>query len=78
VAECEEANVDENGTKQLIFSLTQFCARNNVSRSTCYEESKRGRLNLRKLGRKTVVLAEDELLWRNGLPPLRKASHEQA
>ena len=59
-------------TSRKLFSLSEFAARNGIARSTIYLEHERGRLTIRKLGRKSVILAEDELLWRNGLPPLRK------
>jgi predicted DNA-binding protein YlxM (UPF0122 family) len=58
-------------TSRGLFSLSEFAERNGIARSTVYVEHERGRLIIRKLGRKSVILAEDEAQWRSGLPLLR-------
>jgi len=51
-------------------TVDDFCVRNAIGRSTFYKEVRAGRLMLRKIGRKTVVLREDEDAWRQSLPVL--------
>jgi predicted DNA-binding transcriptional regulator AlpA len=55
---------------RMAYSIKEFIERNGISRATVYEESKRGRLKIRKIGGKSVVLAIDERDWRNALPLL--------
>lgn len=45
-----------------------FCERYGIGRSTFYKEVRAGRLKIRKIGRATVVLREDEDAWRLSLP----------
>ena len=49
------------------FTLKEFCARNGIHRDTAYEEKKRGRLRMRKVGAKNIITAEDEQAWLDSL-----------
>ena len=55
--------------------MREFCARNGICRQTFYDEIRRGRLHARKLGKKTIVTAENERAWLETLPPLRLAAN---
>jgi excisionase family DNA binding protein len=57
-------------TARKAFAVREFCARHGVCRQTFYEEVRRGRLRARKLGKKTIVTAEDEREWLESLPVL--------
>jgi hypothetical protein len=52
------------------FSIQEFCRRNNVGRTKVYAEIGAGRLKARKIGTKTVVMAEDETAWLAALPSM--------
>jgi excisionase family DNA binding protein len=52
------------------YSVNEFCGRNGISRSTVYEEIRRGRLKVRKLGRKTLITDKAERTWLDALPLL--------
>ena len=58
-------------TDRKAYSVREFCARNGICRQTFYDEIRRGRLHARKLGKKTIVTAENERAWLETLPPLR-------
>src|SRR5689334_12402159 len=45
-----------------------FASRHSISRSKLYAEIKAGRLIARKVGDRTVILAEDGRAWRENLP----------
>ncbi|SFO74182.1 DNA binding domain-containing protein, excisionase family [Bradyrhizobium sp. Ghvi] len=49
-------------------SLDRFCAENSVSRATCYREISAGRLEARKVGRKTVITKAAAKAWLEALP----------
>jgi hypothetical protein len=59
------------GGIRLAYSLAEFCERNGICRATAYEQSKRGELKIRKIGKKSIVTAADERSWRDSLPLLR-------
>jgi hypothetical protein len=50
------------------YSLVNFASRHGISRSKLYGEIKAGRLTARKIGDRTIILAEDGKAWREGLP----------
>jgi hypothetical protein len=54
-----------------VFSVNEFCLRNGICRQTFYDEIRRGRLHAIKLGKKTLVTAENEQVWLDSLPPLK-------
>jgi excisionase family DNA binding protein len=49
-------------------SVSQFCKRNSISRTMVYKEAQAGRLRIHKLGRKALIMVEDEAAWREALP----------
>lgn len=49
--------------------INEFCAVAGVSRAHVYREAKRGRLDLRKLGRRAVVTADEAARYLSTLPP---------
>lgn len=54
------------------FTIADVTRETGTSRTTIYEEIKAGRLQARKLGRRTLILAEDYERWLTSLPPLEK------
>jgi hypothetical protein len=50
------------------FSVVLFASRHNISRSKVYGEIRAGRLIARKVGDRTIILAEDGRAWRENLP----------
>lgn len=48
-------------------TISNFCARYDISRSTFYAEVQRKRLVARKIGNRTIVLNDDEAAWRDSL-----------
>jgi predicted site-specific integrase-resolvase len=55
----------EQGTGKLQAStVPDFAKRNGISRGTAYNEVKRGRLRISKVGAKSLIFAEDEDAWR--------------
>ncbi|WP_426025261.1 hypothetical protein [Brevundimonas sp. TSRC1-1] len=50
------------------FSVRQFCEMHAIGRTTFYEEVKYGRLRIRKLGKRTLVLREEAERWISALP----------
>jgi hypothetical protein len=51
------------------YSLVNFASRHGISRSKVYGEIRAGRLTARKIGDRTIILAEDGKAWRESLPP---------
>jgi len=58
-----------------LFTVPQFIERYAISRTSLYEEAKRGRLRLLKRGRRTLIERQAAEDW---LDSLRKASQEVA
>lgn len=59
------------------FTVSQFCKRNNMSRTTFYELLKSGDLKAKKRGSRTIVLASDEMVWLNSLPDYEAVTGQQ-
>jgi hypothetical protein len=57
-------------------SIADFSHRNGIGESTTYNEIKRGRLVARKIGRRTIITADDERAWLNALPKLHADPEE--
>ena len=55
-------------------TIDEFCARNHICRDTAYREIRIRRLRARKVGKKTLIFAEDEAAWRASLPELKLAA----
>ncbi len=62
------------GSVRMAYSIKEFIERNGISHATVYEESKRGRLKIRKVGKKSIITALDERAWRDALPLLHPAT----
>ena len=54
--------------KPRVMTVAQFTDRYEISRSQMYEEVNEGRLQLRKIGEKTIVTHEDAEAWLENLP----------
>lgn len=57
-----------NPPDKLAFEVNEFCRLHSIGRTTFYEEVKARRLEVRKIGSKTVVLADDARRWLAALP----------
>jgi hypothetical protein len=51
-------------------TLNDFCKRHSICRQTAYNEVRRGRLKLRKIGSRSIVTRDDETKWLESLPVL--------
>ena len=50
------------------YSVNDFCHVYSIGRTLFYDEVAAGRLRVRKVGKKTLVLASDGEAWANSLP----------
>jgi hypothetical protein len=55
------------------YSRPEFCNAHGIGQTKFYEEVKEGRLKVRKVGRKTIVLRDDAEDWLQQLPTLSVA-----
>jgi len=60
--------------ERVAFSISEFCDRNDMSRSAAYAEIREGRLRARKRGRSTIITLEDERAYNDSLPVIDPAS----
>jgi excisionase family DNA binding protein len=60
--------ITEETALRLAYSVDEVLKLLPFGRNTFYEEAKAGRLKVRKLGRKTIVLAEDLHEYLRSLP----------
>ena len=63
--------------RQRAFSLAEFCERYGPGRTTAYQEIKEGRLRARKIGKRTVITADDAEDWLRHLPSVPAKSNPQ-
>jgi excisionase family DNA binding protein len=56
------------GIKRMSLSIAETCAAGGFGRSTAYEAIADGRLTARKLGRRTLILADDLRDFLQALP----------
>jgi hypothetical protein len=54
--------------EQQAFSPDVFGRRNGIGRTTVFEEIKSGRLDARKVGRRTIITRQAEKAWQDSLP----------
>jgi hypothetical protein len=54
--------------ERLAFTIPQLTIASGISRTGIYREIQAGRLEIRKVGRRTVVLIEDAKRWLASLP----------
>jgi len=52
----------------LLFSIISFADAHGISRSQVYREIGAGRLQASKVGKRTIVTAENAAAWRTALP----------
>lgn len=50
------------------FTITEFCQLYSIGRTKAYEEIKSGRLQIRKIGKRTIITAEAAQEWLANLP----------
>jgi hypothetical protein len=58
-----------------MFSIDEFCRRNQIGRSTTYGEIASGRLNVAKIGRLTRITNDAEIEWRRSLPAVERRAN---
>ena len=56
------------GIERRSYSVPEIAYRNNTSALTIWRALASGALKGKKIGRRTVILAEDEAVWLAGLP----------
>ena len=61
---------------QRAMSIRTFCKTYDIGRTSTYTEIKAGRLKVRKLGRRTIITADDAEEWLSRLPALHGAIDE--
>lgn len=69
--------MDTQANQPRTLTVSQFCERNNMSRTTFYELLKSGDLKAKKRGSRTIVLASDESAWLNSLPDYESVTGQQ-
>lgn len=50
------------------YTISEFCKRYAIGRSSAYEEHRRGRLAFRKVGARSIILASEAERWAQSLP----------
>jgi hypothetical protein len=60
------------------YSLSEFARQNDIGLTTVRGEIKAGRLVARKVGRRTIIMAEDANDWRNRLPQVQPRIRKSA
>ncbi|HMF24094.1 MAG TPA: helix-turn-helix domain-containing protein [Pseudolabrys sp.] len=62
------------GSRRRAFSIEEFCQRYPIGRTKAYEEIRLGRLRARKIGRRTIITADDAESWLQRLPSMKRAN----
>jgi excisionase family DNA binding protein len=60
--------------RQRAMSIVEFAATYGIGRTTAYEELRSGRLRGRKIGKRTIITAEDAEAWLRCLPVIGRRS----
>jgi excisionase family DNA binding protein len=55
------------GSGKLAYSVPELCLATSLGRSSIYEEIRRGRLRVTKVGARTVIRREDAIAWLQSL-----------
>ena len=55
-------------TTKVAYTIAEVCALASVGRTTVYQSINEGQLRAVKLGRRTLILAEDLQKWLGGMP----------
>lgn len=64
------------GNAPRAFSVEEFSRRYRIGRTKVYEELKLGRLRARKIGRRTIIPADDAESWLHGLPHMKTTNRQ--
>jgi excisionase family DNA binding protein len=56
------------GIQRRVMSISEFCQRYGIGRTTVYEEIKHRRLRARKVGKRTLIAEDDAEGWLRRLP----------
>jgi len=56
-------------------SISAFCIRYDIGRTTVYEEIKQGRLRALKCGKRTIITVDDAEAWLRLLPEMGSGHH---
>ena len=68
LAPSEEGRTVSAGKGPAAFSIAGFCAAHAVGRTTVYQQIAAGALKSRKIGRRTIITAEEARRWLESLP----------
>jgi excisionase family DNA binding protein len=63
-------------TKKRALQIQEFCDMYGVGKSTMYEEVKAGRLQVRKIGKRSLIAVDDADRWLANLPKQQAAAAE--
>ena len=67
-APSEEGRTVSAGKAPAAFSIPEFCVAHAVGRTTVYQQIAAGALKPRKIGRRTIITAEEARRWLDSLP----------
>jgi excisionase family DNA binding protein len=63
---------------RLAYSVTESCAIAGIGRTNLYELITRGEIRAKKVGRRTVILADDLRQWLEALPQIAPRKMSEA
>ena len=63
------ASDDNNDQNKLSYTIPELVRDTGAGRSKIYQEIAAGRLKVRKLGKRTLILHDDAKAWLRSLPP---------
>jgi hypothetical protein len=58
-------------TEKNVYTIKEFTVRNSVSRAKLYLEIAAGRITIRKIGKRSVITAQEEARWLGSLPAFK-------
>ena len=65
-------NHDDTLQGDLALEINELARRAKIGRTLLYEEIRSGRLEARKIGRRTIILAEDARAWLTAAPRVHR------
>jgi hypothetical protein len=68
----------QSALRQKSYSLDEFARQNAIGLTTVRGEIKAGRLAARKVGRRTIITAEDAKAWQERLPKVQPQRTSEA